>query len=214
MRINMKITYLGHASFLLETAAGTCIVTDPYAQDILPHPVVEADVVTMSHEHGDHCDLKEVKGDFVAVNTTEAREIKDVKITCVPCFHDEVQGKKRGHNRAYVFEADGLKVVHLGDLGEAPTPALIDACAGADVVLIPVGGTYTLTGEAAAAAVKVLRPRLAVPMHYRCAGHSFAVISDEAPFLAALDKDVPVHRLDELVAPFPTGVALLMPAKE
>ena len=209
----MKITYLGHASFLLETAAGTRIVTDPYAQDILPHPVVKANVVTTSHEHHDHCDLSQVKGDYVIVNTTKATTFLDVKITCVPCFHDEVQGKKRGHNRAYVFEADGLKLVHLGDLGEAPTPALIDACAGADVVFIPIGGTYTLTGKEAAEAVKALQPKLAVPMHYRCPGHSFAVISDEAPFLAALARDIPVHRLDELVEPFPCGVALLTPVK-
>ena len=209
----MKITYLGHASFLLETSAGTRIVTDPYAQDILPHPVARAHVVTMSHEHHDHCDLSQVKGDYVIVNTEKNVTFLDVKITCVPCWHDEVQGKKRGHNRAYVFEADGLKVVHLGDLGEVPTPALIEACAGADVLFIPVGGTYTLTGEAAAEAVKALSPKLAVPMHYRCPGHSFAVISTEEPFLKALDKDLPVHRLDALVEPFPMGVALLTPAK-
>ena len=209
----MKITYLGHASFLLETSAGTRIVTDPYAQDILPHPVPRAHVVTMSHEHHDHCDLSQVKGDYVIVNTEKNVTFLDVKITCVPCWHDEVQGKKRGHNRTYVFEADGLKVVHLGDLGEAPTPALVEACAGADVLFIPVGGTYTLTGEAAAEAVKVLSPKLAVPMHYRCPGHSFAVISTEEPFLKALDKDLPVHRLDALVEPFPMGVALLTPAK-
>ena len=210
----MKITYLGHASFLLETAAGTRIVTDPYAQDILPHPVVMAHVVTSSHEHGDHCDFSQVKGDYVIVNTEKAATFLDVKITCVPCFHDEVQGKKRGHNRAYIFEADGLKIVHLGDLGEAPTPALIDACAGADALMIPVGGTYTLTGEEAAAAVKALQPKLILPMHYRCPGHSFAVISTEEPFLAALDPAVPVHRPDQLTEPFPTGVALLNPRKD
>ena len=208
----MKITYLGHASVLLETAAGTRIVTDPYAQDILPHPVVEADVVTMSHEHHDHCDLSQVKGAFIPVNTTETRIIRDVKISCAPCFHDEVQGRKRGHNRAYILEADGVKVVHLGDLGEAPTPALVDACGGADVLFIPVGSFYTLSGPEAAAAVKALAPRLTVPMHYRCPGHSFAVISTEEPFLNALDPDVPVCRLDALAAPFPTGVAVLTPA--
>ena len=209
----MKISYLGHASILLETAAGTRIVTDPYAQDILPHPVVKAHVVTMSHEHHDHCDLSQVKGDYVIVNTEKNVTFLDVKITCVPCWHDEVQGKKRGHNRAYIFEADGKKVVHLGDLGEAPTPELIAACAGADVLFIPVGGTYTLTGPEAADAVRVLQPKLAVPMHYRCIGHSFAVISTEEPFLAALDPSVPVHRLDALEEPFPTGVAVLTPAQ-
>ena len=208
----MKITYLGHASFLLETAAGTRIVTDPYAQNILPHPVVKAQVVTASHEHFDHCDYSQVKGDYVIVNNTKTTTFLDVKITCAPCFHDEVQGKKRGHNRAYVFEADGKKIVHLGDLGEAPTPALVAACAGADVVFIPVGGTYTLTGPEAVAAVKVLQPKLTVPIHYRCPGHSFAVISTEEPFLNALDPDVPVCRLDALAAPFPTGVAVLTPA--
>ena len=100
---------MGHASFLLETAAGTRIVTDPYAQDILAHPVEKAHVVTASHEHGDHCDVSQVKGDYVIVNTEKAVTFLDVKITCVPCFHDEVQGQKRGHNRAYVFEADGLR---------------------------------------------------------------------------------------------------------
>ena len=209
----MKITYLGHASFLLETAAGTRIVTDPYGQDILPHPVAEADIVTMSHEHYDHCDLTQVKGDFVAVNTAEARTVGDVKITCVPCWHDEVQGQKRGPNRAYIFEADGLKIVHLGDLGETPTPALMDACTGADALCLPIGGTYTLTGADAWAAAKALSPKLILPMHYRCPGHSFAVISTEEPFLSALDGDVPVQRLDELTEPFPTGVALLTPRK-
>ena len=208
----MKITYLGHASFLLETAAGTRIVTDPYAQDILPHPVVRAHVVTMSHEHHDHCDLSQVKGDYVIVNSTRSTTYLDVKITCAPCWHDEVHGRKRGHNRAYIFEADGLKIVHLGDLGEAPTPALIEACSGADALLIPVGGTYTLSGQEAVAAAQALRPKLVVPMHYRCPGHSFEVIATEEPFLGALDPSVPVHRLDALVEPFPAGVALLTPA--
>ena len=210
----MKITYLGHASFLLETAAGTRIVTDPYAQDILPHPVVKAHVVTTSHEHHDHCDFSQVKGDYVIVNSTKTTIFQDVKISCVPCWHDEVQGQKRGHNRAYIFEADGLKIVHLGDLGEAPTPALMDACRGADVLLIPIGGTYTLTGPQAAEAVKDLQPKLTVPMHYRCPGHSFEVIATEEPFLTALDQNVPVHRLDALVEPLPTGVAVLTPVKE
>ncbi len=210
----MKITYLGHASFLLETAAGTRIVTDPYGQDILPHPVVKAHVVTMSHEHFDHCDLSQVKGDYVIVNSTKATTFLDVKITCVPCWHDDMQGRMRGHNRAYIFEADGLRIVHLGDLGEAPTAELIGACTDADVLFIPVGGTYTLTGEEAYAAVKTLQTKLTVPMHYRCPGHSFEVISTEEPFLAALDPGVHVHRLDELTEPFPCGVALLTPKKE
>ena len=209
----MKIAYLGHASFLLETAAGTRIVTDPYAQSILPHPAAEADIVTMSHEHHDHCDLSQVKGKFVPVNTTEPRILRDVKITCVPCWHDEVHGQKRGPNRAYILEADGLKIVHLGDLGEAPAPALIAACAFADVLFIPVGGFFTLSGEEAARAVEALRPKLTAPMHYRCPGHSFDAISTEEPFLKALPADVPVHRLDELTEPFPAGVVLLTPQK-
>jgi L-ascorbate metabolism protein UlaG (beta-lactamase superfamily) len=209
----MKITYLGHASFLLETEAGTRIVTDPYGQDILPHPVAEADIVTMSHEHFDHCDLSQVKGDFVPVNTAETRMIRDVQISCVSCWHDEVQGRKRGPNRAYVMEADGLRIVHLGDLGEAPTPALVAACSDADALMIPVGGFFTLNGAEACEAVKALRPRTVLPMHYRCPGHSFDAISDEEPFLAALPADVPVQRLDALTSPFPAGVVLLTPQK-
>ena len=207
----MKISYLGHASFLLETAQGTRIVTDPYAQDILPHPVVKAQVVTLSHGHHDHCDLSQVKGDYVIVNSTKACTFLDVKITCALCFHDSVQGKKRGENRAYIFEADGQKVVHLGDLGEAPTSALVEACAHADALLIPVGGTFTLTGPEAAAAVKALAPKAVVPMHYRCPGHSFEMISSEEPFLRALGDSLPVHRLKRLEEPFCQGVCLLSP---
>ena len=170
-------------------------------------------MVTASHEHFDHCDYSQVKGDYVIVNNTKTTTFLDVKITCAPCWHDEVRGRKRGPNRAYIFRADGLKIVHLGDLGEAPTPALIEACAGADVLFIPVGGFYTLSGEEAAEAVRALRPKLTVPMHYRCPGHSFEVISTEEPFLKSLDPSVPVHKLDTLTEPFPTGVALLTPAQ-
>ena len=129
----MKITYLGHASFLLETAAGTRIVTDPYAQDILPHPVVKAHVVTTSHEHHDHCDFSQVKGDYVIVNSTKTTIFQDVKISCVPCWHDEVQGQKRGHNRAYIFEADGLKIEGI-------------AAAHETLDRDPVTGEYPYTG--------------------------------------------------------------------
>ena len=192
----MKITYLGHASFLLETSAGTRIVTDPYAQDILPHPVARAQVVTMSHEHHDHCDLSQVKGDYVIVNTEKNVTFLDVKITCIPCWHDEVQGKKRGHNRAYVFEADGLKVVHLGDLGEVPTPALVEACAGADVLFIPVGGTYTLTAQQAAEQIRAMDTEAIVPMHYSNQWCAFD-ITPITPFLHQMN--LPFEEMDEFI---------------
>lgn len=204
----MTISYLGHASFLLETKDGTRILTDPYPQSVLPHPVAAADVVTLSHDHFDHSDTTQVLGPFQVVKGQEPVTYREVTITCCPCFHDPEGGRLRGENRAYIFRAEGLKIVHLGDLGEAPSPALLQAAAGADVLFVPVGGTFTLTGEQAAEAVKALRPKLAVPMHFRCPGHDFSVLTTQAPFLAAL-SDRPIHRLTELIAPFPAGVGVL-----
>ena len=172
----MKITYLGHASFLLETAAGTRIVTDPYAQDILPHPVVKAQVVTASHEHFDHCDYSQVKGDYVIVNSTKATTFLDVKITCAPCWHDEVQGRKRGPNRAYIFQADGLKIVHMGDLGTQLDGGQITQLYGADVAMVCAGSCTALPSQEAKRATDEIMAKVIIPMHYRLGKFGFAEI--------------------------------------
>ena len=118
-------------------------------------------------------------------------DIGSAKITATPSFHDDQRGAKRGKNLLFAVEADGVKVVHLGDLGHLPDAAQLKAISGADVMLIPVGGTYTITSEQAVEVVGMARPRLAVAMHFANQYCHFPVTGPEA-FLQALDgKNLP-----------------------
>lgn len=205
----MKLTWLGHSSFLMETAAGTSIVTDPYGQDILPHTAPKADLVTVSHEHFDHNAVDTLPQYGEVLRGAKEWETPDVFVRGFASWHDEVQGAKRGPNTVFVFEADGLKIAHLGDLGEPLTPALKEALTGLDALLIPVGGVYTVDGEQAAEIVRELKPRYAVPMHFILPGHTMQVLDDGGKFLRSIEKDLPVTRAAALTFTEPEGVVVL-----
>ena len=205
----MKLTWLGHASFILETAAGTRIVTDPYSQDILRHTAPKADIVTISHEHHDHNDLSTLPQYGEVLRGAKEWESSDIFIHGHACWHDNENGKKRGPNTVFIFEADGLKIAHLGDLGEPLTPELREALTGLDALLLPVGGVYTIDGEQASAVVRELKPRYAVPMHYSLPGHSMQVLDDGSLFLRSLDRDISVSHAASLSFTEPEGVIVL-----
>lgn len=207
----MKITWLGHSSFLLETSAGSKIVTDPYGQDILKHAVPKADLVTVSHEHFDHNAVDTLPQYGEVLRGAREWDAPGIHITGYACWHDEVQGQKRGPNTVFVIEADGLKIAHLGDLGEMPTPALKEALTGLDALLIPVGGTFTVDGKQALEIIKDLKPRYAVPMHYRVDGHTMYKIDDGSLFFASVEADgsIPVTHSAELTFTEPEGIVVL-----
>lgn len=207
----MKLTWLGHSSFLLETSSGMRIVTDPYGQDILKHSVPKADLVTVSHEHFDHnaVDTLPQYGDIL--RGAKEWEAPGMHISGYVSWHDDAQGQKRGPNTVFVFEADGLKVAHLGDLGEMPTAALKEALAGLDALLIPVGGTFTVDGKQALEIIEELKPRYAVPMHYRVPGHTMNKIDDGSLFFDSVKAagTVPVTHASELTFTEPEGIVVL-----
>lgn len=210
----MKLTWLGHASFLLESDGGTRLLTDPYPQSIYPHPVPVCDFVTLSHEHYDHNHVEDIPGSPVVLRMDrglpapgENLVCGDMTLTALPSFHDEVQGSKRGRNAVCIFEGDGVKIAHLGDLGHDLTPALWEALQGLDALLLPVGGTYTVDGAQAAEIAKALQPRYIVPMHYALPGCPID-IAPVAAFLAAME-DVPVHTAPALTFTEPEGIVLL-----
>lgn len=186
----MRYTYLGHSSFLLESDSGTRIVTDPYPQTVFTHPIVDCDVVTVSHHHFDHDDITQVGGSFRVADTPEPLTIGDIRIYGVPSFHDEVMGAKRGDNIIYVFEFDGIRIAHLGDLGHLLTDDQIAAIGQLDLLFIPVGGTYTLDPQKAALVTRQLNAKKTVPMHYGTEGHSFKLKTDKDYYreLEALDR--------------------------
>ncbi len=185
----MKRTWLGHSTFVLENEAGKRLVTDPVDEGSgYAFPPVFADVVTVSHGHHDHCAVERVTGDPVVKRTCEPETAAGFAITGFPSFHDEVRGAKRGPNVIFLIEADGERIVHCGDLGHMPDDATIAALKGADVLMIPVGGVYTVDGRAAWEITKRIAPKTVVPMHFRTPVLRFALDPVDG-FLAAAKAD-------------------------
>ena len=164
----MKIEYLGHSCFKLTESTGTSVVCDPYSSEVgFEMPKVSADAVTVSHRHYDHDAVDKVGGSPVIIDNESGYELTGVNIDAVKSFHDGSRGKMRGENFIFKFRMDGIDVCHLGDLGEACSPDLIETVLPVDVLLIPVGGKYTIAAEMAKAYVDRLMPDIVVPMHYR-----------------------------------------------
>lgn len=165
----MIITCIGHAEFLLELENGMRLVTDPYdASCGYPVPEVKAEAVLVSHGHHDHCAVENVQGVERVIDAAGEHTLApDVKVTAVPCFHDEAEGSKRGGNLMFLVEAEGLRVAHLGDLGHLPTKEQAAALAPVDVLMLPVGGFYTIDAATARETARLLQARVILPMHYR-----------------------------------------------
>lgn len=166
----MKITYLGHSCFLLQTKGGVVIVTDPYKGIGYELPTkIKATFALISHAHFDHNNIEAVDCDYV-LNKTGEYEINGVKIKGVESDHDEKGGALRGKNVIFTVEADGLRVCHLGDLGESCNESLLKRIGVVDILLIPVGGNYTIDAVQAKAYIERIKPKIAVPMHYKGKG--------------------------------------------
>ena len=174
-----KLAWLGQSCFVLETVAGTRVVMDPIPKGLgydLPAGL-KADVVTVSHEHQDHNNvallvnkprlLRGLTPDKKGWTRIE-QKVKDVTIRSVGVYHDENLGADRGLNTVFIFEVGGVRIAHLGDLGHQLTDEQLSAIGAVDIVLVPVGGVFTIDGRQATRVVDQLRPRLVViPMHYR-----------------------------------------------
>ena len=177
----MKITWCGHSCFLLETREGSAVL-DPYAPGSVPGlrlPALTADAVLCSHGHRDH-------GYTEGVRLSGKPAAFSVKT--IPCFHDDKGGSLRGENLIRVIGAEGLRIAHLGDLGHPLSKEQLAALGALDVLLIPVGGHYTIGPETAAALAKALGARITVPMHYRGAGFGYDVIGPVEEFTARMEK--------------------------
>ncbi|MGN0778577.1 MAG: MBL fold metallo-hydrolase [Aristaeellaceae bacterium] len=170
----MIITCIGHAKFLLELDNGMRLVTDPYdATCGYPVTRTDADVVLISHGHHDHSALDTISGYTQVVDAPGVHTLApDVRVTAVEAYHDDVQGAKRGKTLMFLIEAEGLRVAHLGDLGCPLTPAWQAALAPVDVLMIPVGGFYTIDAVTAKEVATRLQARVILPMHYRTAANA------------------------------------------
>ncbi|MEK7633826.1 MAG: MBL fold metallo-hydrolase [Patescibacteria group bacterium] len=163
----MEIKYLGHSSFLIKTKTAK-IVTDPYDQEMvgIKFPKTEADIVTVSHHHLDHDRANLVMGAPLIIDMPGEFEKMSVRIFGFQSFHDKTGGSERGENILYKFESEGISVLHCGDLGVIPEESFLELIGEVDILMVPVGGFYTIDSEEAVQLVKKVEPSVVIPMHY------------------------------------------------
>lgn len=190
----MDITFLGHSSFKIKEK-GVVLVTDPFDPEMVgfKFPNVEADIVTISHKHKDHGRHDLVGGRPIVISAPGEYEIKNVGIIGIPTYHDSQEGKSRGDNVIYVMEFDNVRLVHLGDLGHELSDDVLGRIGDVDVLMVPVGGEYTIGPKLASDVVASIEPRIVIPMHYRTPQHkadSFGKLLPVEDFLSQTGKEV------------------------
>lgn len=196
----VEINYLGHSSFRLRGKA-LVVITDPFDEKCGKFPRdIEAGILTVSHDHGDHNQIARVGGKPFVIDGPGEYEVGGVSVIGVGTWHDDNQGAERGRNTVFVIEIDGLRIAHLGDLGHKLTQEQLEEMGPVDVVFVPVGGHYTIDAKTAAEVVKQVDPWIVVPMHYQQPGldaGTFGQLAGVETFLQEMGKTdvVPAAKL-------------------
>jgi len=219
----MRLTYLAHSAFLIETDGGTRLAIDPYEPGGFGGAIgyaavdVAADAVLVSHGHADHAAAGEVAGSPRVVNRAGREKIGDAVVRGTATSHDARGGAERGGNLVFTVESGGLRLAHLGDLGHVLSTAQAKEIGKVDLLLVPVGGTFTLDAADAWKVVKALSPRIVVPMHYKTAKLGFGI--DPVSEFTARAGGAPVRELPSAaeatagLLPAATEVWVLAPAR-
>jgi len=164
----MKITWLGHSCFKLEESTGTTLVTDPYHDYVGFEMIdVEPDILTISHSHKDHNCMEHIIGSPTVLTRSGFYEIDGVHILGQKSYHDEVKGSKRGENVIFKIRMDGVDVLHMGDIGEECNAMLAESLGACNILIIPIGGVYTIDAQQAKDYVDKIMPDIVIPMHYK-----------------------------------------------
>jgi L-ascorbate metabolism protein UlaG (beta-lactamase superfamily) len=177
----MKIKWLGHSAFVLTSDGGTKVLTDPYESGSYDgavgyKPIQEkADVITASHKHEDHYCVDGLPEGYECVTKSGRHDAKGVAITGVKTYHDTSGGKERGPNVIFTIDIDGIKVCHLGDLGHTLSDDDLRAIGKIDVLLIPVGGFYTIGPQEALEVMNAISPAITIPMHFKTESLGFPI---------------------------------------
>ncbi len=216
----MKVKWLGHACFLITSGDGLKIITDPYVQGsgLKYSPIDEsADIVTVSHDHFDHNNVAAVKGNPEVVKGSGTKTVKGIQFKGVATHHDEAKGSQRGDNVVFCFSIDGIKVCHLGDLGHRLSKQEITEIGAIDILLIPVGGFFTIDAKTASQVCEDLKPKVIIPMHFKTAKCVDFPITQVDDFLAGKPN---VKRLNSSETDFKasqlpetTEIVVLQPAR-
>ena len=168
----MQIVWKGQACFSIVSSRGkqeqVKILIDPFEDSLgLKLPLQEADIVLVTHGHFDHNNIKVVKGDPFVIDSPGEYEVKSVFVQGITGFHDDVQGKERDLNTIYIITTEGITLCHMGDFGQKElTPEQVEKIGNVHVLMIPVGGTYTISGKEAGKIISQIEPKIIIPMHY------------------------------------------------
>lgn len=186
-----------HSCFEINDQA--TVVTDPHdgrSIGVKP-PSLKADVVTISHDHFDHNAVRVIKGDYVVVKDVAPKNIKGVAIRGITGFHDDVGGEKRGRMNIFHLTLNGVRFCHLGDLGHMLSDEQVRELGQVDVLFVPVGGVFTIDGAQAQRLVRMIEPKIAIPMHFRVGGLSMSIQNADA-FLKGLPEEKVVRVGNEI----------------
>lgn len=196
----MDINYLGHSAFKIKGKT-VSVVTDPFDSDMIGMklPKTEADIVTISHNHGDHNNAEVITGVKRIIDAPGEYEINGTSFIGIDSYHDDKKGTERGKNTIFVIEMDGLRICHLGDLGHTLNESTIAEIGDIDVLMVPVGGVYTIDAKGAVDAINAIEPKVIIPMHFKTEDHkgeTFDSMSTVEDFLKEIG--LRVERLPKL----------------
>lgn len=170
----MEITYLGHSCFKLKSKGGFVVYMDPFNSDMvgLPLPKDVADVVTVSHNHDDHSAVNVITGpvnrqETFIIDKEGEYEIAGIQFAAMKTFHDKNNGADRGKNLVISVVMDEVQLVHLGDLGTKLSDSQVEKLGSVDVLMVPVGGAFTIDADEAMDVIKEIQPSFVIPMHYK-----------------------------------------------
>lgn len=164
----LEIIYIGHSSFLLKTSIGKKILMDPFKCKAIDDNLIGSiNLVTVSHSHLSHCYVDPFKDKCKILMETGSYEETDLRITGISTYHDRDNGFRRGDNLLFIYELEGLKLCHLGDLGHIPKESTLSFLENLDVIFIPIGGNFTLNSKEACSLCKIINPKIIIPMHYK-----------------------------------------------
>lgn len=156
---------------------------DPFDKSVgLRPPQGSADFVLVTHNHHDHNNAAALKGDPRVIDLPGEYSVKGVNIIGIPSFHDAVQGKEKGPNTIYLIESEEIKICHLGDLGHDLDEKQLEKIGGVNVLMIPIGGKYTLDHKKAVENIKKIEPNIVIPIHFKMKDPAIDNIDDESKF--------------------------------
>lgn len=187
----MELTYIGHSCFHIK-GKKTSLVIDPYNPEMLGYkmPKQNVRILLNTHNHEDHSYNSQVNHEYL-INNPGEYEIDDVYVTGVQTYHDDKEGKERGSNTIYSIDIEGINIVHLGDLGHQLDEKAVSKLGVVDILLIPVGGKYTIDSFEASKIISLLEPKIVIPMHYKTDDSKLNELAEISNFLHEMGEKNP-----------------------